>query len=229
MLYKTYFIVLLFSLFFTSCEIKLEPDTRVLVAGRVLDSDGNAIENAEISVYTRRSPFSYSEEYLLGRNYSTSEGYFEVISLYEKYRDFAIEITAGDYFSKYAYFTDTENYTPQDLTFNLNTKVLSKLSSFNYSINRVSPPGTTLQYTFTFVSDQCIEFYINGALNVEQSFCHQYNSTGATLSNERPDISSTITTLQGSEVLFSYSINNQPEILETLIIDQENYEFNFNY
>lgn len=222
--------LLLSLLFVFSCEISLEPDTRIVVSGKVLDTSGNPIDEATISVYIRRNQlFSSSENYLLGRNNSDSNGVFQVVSLFSKDEDFVIEVKAGNMYSQYAYVTNTETYTPFDLIFQLNEVQLKNTSKFTYNINRTSSSENVLNYSFTFKSIDCVDVYENENLNATQSYCNTSRIVGTQLNDNKPDISDSFITLLNTEVTFSYTLNNEQEISETFLINEDNYEFNFNY
>ena len=229
---------LLFRFFFSccalltavSCEVRLEDDTRILVEGTIKDQNNSPISNAKISVQTRRSNFSGGEnQYILGEGYSNSDGVFSVISLYDGDEDFAIEINGGDNYSTYVYKTNTINYTPLDLTFNLETVSLKKLATFNYSMVRTSGETNTLRYSFKYIEGFCLEYYEGTTLNEYQSSCYQERVVGQLLNDNNPDIEWLLSIPFGEVVEFTYSINDEPEITELITINQDSYDFTFNY
>jgi hypothetical protein len=217
---------------FLDCTPNFENNTRILAKGIIQDQNTVPIADAKVSVYTRRPNgfFIFSQnEYLLGQNLSQSDGAFEVTSIFDKDPDFSIEINAGDAYTKYVYKTDTEDYTPANLVFNLGTVQLKQLGNVNYNITRTSGNGNTLRFSFKFVNDLCIEVFEEGILDPLQSFCFEENYNGRTLNDTNPDIVSSFKTPYGTVVEFTYSINDQPDVTETFTIDQENYDFTFNY
>jgi hypothetical protein len=217
---------------FFGCSPSFEDNIRILVKGVIKDQENNPISNAEIKVYTRDASgfFTFSDsEYLLGQNTSQSNGVFAVTSMFDKDADFSIQINAGVNYTKYVYQTSTENYTPSDLVFNLETIVLKQLGNVNFNITRTSGEGNTIQFSFKYVNDLCVEFFDEGVIDTNQSFCFEELTIGTTLGDNRPDFENNFIIPFGTIVEFTYSINEQPEVIETFIINQENYEFLFNY
>lgn len=213
-----------------SCDVYLEDDTRILVEGTILDQNNSPISGAKISVQTKRSNYSGGEnQYILGEGYSNADGYFSVISLYDGDEDFAIEIDGGDTYSTYVYKTNTLDYTPLDLTFNLETVHLKKTATFNYNIVRTSGESNTLRYSFHYMESFCLEYYEGTTLNEFQSSCYQERVVSQTLNDSNPDVEWLLNTPLGEAIEFTYSINEQPEITEVITINQANYDFTFNY
>ena len=213
-----------------SCEVRLEDDTRIVVEGTIIDQNNLPISNAKISVQTRRSNFSGGEnQYILGEGYSNTNGQFSVISLYDGDEDFAIEINGGDNYSTYVYKTNTINYTPLDLTFNLETVSLKKLASFNYNIVRTSGVSNTLRYSFKYIEGFCLEYYEGTTLNEYQSSCYQEQVVSQFLNDSYPDVEWLLSIPFGDVVEFTYAINDEPEITEFITINEDNYDFTFTY
>lgn len=213
-----------------SCEVHLEDDTRVLVEGTIIDQNNSPISNAKISVQTRRSSYSEGEnQYVLGEGYSNSDGAFSVISLYDGDEDFAIEIDGGDKYSTYVYKTNTINYTPTDLTFDLETVSLKKTATFNYNMVKTSGESNTLRYSFKYVEGFCLEYYEGTTLNEYQSLCYQERVIGQLLNDNNPDNEWSFRLPLGEVIEFTYSINDEPEITELITINQDSYDFTFTY
>lgn len=219
-----------------NCETRFEDDTRILVKGTIEDGLGNPIPDVEISVYRGElfvflfAPLpSFDDEYLLGQNYSNSEGEFSVTSLYDKDQYFKIILDAGDAYTQYIYQSNTEDYIPSDLTFNLDAVTLYKLGTLNFAISRTSGDGNSIEYTFRYSSPLCVEYYEEEIINIEESNCYRDEFFNGTLNDENPNIESQFNVSVGTQVEFTYSVNGAPEITETFIINQENYEFTFSY
>ena len=73
---------------------------------------------------------------------------------------FYILISADNQYSTYRYQTSTEEYTPNDLLFDLQTVELAQLAVFNYSITKESDDDMTLDYIFRFIEQgtQLVEY-----------------------------------------------------------------------
>ncbi|WP_178986591.1 carboxypeptidase-like regulatory domain-containing protein [Winogradskyella helgolandensis] len=225
-----FFLIPCFLMTVLSCEVQLDANTRILVEGIVKDQDNVPISEAKISVLTKRGNYSSSEnQYILGEGYSNADGHFSVISLYDGDEDFAIEIDGGDTYSTYVYKTNTLEYTPLDLTFNLETVNLKKTATFNYDIVRTSGTSNTLSYSFKYLDGFCLEYYDGSTLNEYQSSCYQEHVLGQFLNDNNSDTEWSFSLPLGEVVTFTYSINDEPEQTEFITINQDNYDFTFNY
>ena len=216
-----------------SCVTKFEDNTRVLVIGKVVNSSDEPIENAQISVYTRRPRgifvSSGYDDYLLGRGYSGSDGEFSVTSILDLDDEFSIEIDGEEDETKYRYYSSTIDFVPSNLIYNLNTVEIKKIATINYNITRESGEENNLSYTFKYSSIYCAEYYEQGVLNENYSYCYNDLEDYRLLTDVNPDAERSLETTLGATVEFTYSINNQPEITETFTVNQPNYEFTFNY
>lgn len=224
----------MFLLLLTSCTPELEPNKRILVKGFVLDSEGRGLSGHEVNVYTRRSSgffiFSYGEdEYLIGSGKTISDGSFSVTSLSDRDDDFAITIDGKESYTDYSYATETQNYSPPDLIYELGNVLLKKKAKVNYTITRISGAGISISYSFSFQSPNCYEVYEEGVLNPQVSDCFTDVTINGFLNDNAPDISREFTTVLGSVITFMYSIDEQPMITETFTVDQTNDTYEFTY
>ncbi|NRD18786.1 hypothetical protein HNV08_01900 [Winogradskyella eckloniae] len=229
---KSLSIVCIFFLTF-GCVNEFEDDVRILVKGNVVNNDGAPIESAQISVYTKRPRgifvSSGYDEYLLGRGYSDGNGEFSVTSILDLDDEFSIEIDAEDQLSKYRYYTNTINYIPPNLVYDLNTVELKSLATLHYNITRTSGEGHTLDYSFKYTNIYCVDYYELGSINESQSYCYNDLIDYRVLNDISSDVERSLSTTLGATIEFRYAIDDQPEIIETFTIDQPTYEFNFSY
>lgn len=213
-----------------SCETKLEDNIRILTEGTIKDQDNLPISDATINVLTKRGNYSGGEnQYVIGSGYSTVDGSFSVISFFDKDEDFAIEIDAGEAYSTYIYKSNTVEFTPLDLTFNLGTVNLKKLATFNYNIVRTSGESSSINYSFKYIEGFCLEYFEGTTLNEFQSVCYQERIISQILNDNNPDYEWLLRVPFGEVVEFTYSINEEPEITELITINQNNYDFSFTY
>jgi hypothetical protein len=225
-----YFLVLILIAILYSCSVRFESDERLLTKGKIIDSNSSPIVGAEISVYSRRPTSLISEnEFLLGQNFSNTEGDFQVISLSDRSDEFSVEIENGNEFTRYLYLSNLEENPPQDLLINLETKTLKQIGRLNYNITRTSGSNSDLVFSFSYESTSCVEFYDETGLVADQSSCYEQLDFNSTLDNDNPDATNSFFTTFDSLIEFRYSINGQPEESQTLIIDQLENEFNFSY
>ncbi|NRR91246.1 hypothetical protein HSX10_06680 [Winogradskyella undariae] len=219
-----------FTITLVSCDVQLEPNVRILAKGTVTDQDNLPISNAKISVQTRRSNYSFGEEqYVIGEGYSDNDGSFSILSFYDKDMDFAIEIDAGENYSTYVYKTNTLDFTPLDLTFNLESIALKRLANFNFNMVRTSGDSNSINYSIKYIEDFCLEYYEGMQLNASQSMCYQEYILNRSANDDNPNYDTTLRVPFGETVQFTYTINDEPEITEMITINQENYDFTFSY
>lgn len=236
MIMKPYLIVFLIALVLYSCEVNFEQDSRIIVEGTVVNEVEEPVGGAQISVYTRRANGGFitapgpsgSSDYLLGRNFSSENGTFQVVSLLDRDEDFSI-IAARENYSTYEYARSTVDYLPEDLTFDLETIVLKEVGTINYNIQRDSGLDQSIAFSFVYIEPYCLAYYNEEGLVLESSYCFEERSFSRTLNNNLPNLEGNFKTPLGTIVEFTYTINDNEQITETFILDQENYEFTFSY
>lgn len=223
--------LLLLVFFIISCgPPEFEKNTRILVKGIIIDQNNNPIPKTKINIYSERaSGFLSSSDYLLGTSTSNQDGTFSITSFFDRTDEFQIEIIGDSIFSNYYYLTNTENYSPKNLEFDLKEVALNRLSEVTYNITKTSDSDIEFRYSFQYKNTDCFEFFNDGVLDNIRSNCLEEVQLNRLLNQNRPEISSSFITLLGIVVEFKYSINDAPEITETFTIDTENYEFNFSY
>jgi type 1 fimbria pilin len=221
---------LLTLLLFIGCaETAVDNDIRILVKGKVVDQSNTIITDAHIQVYADADAPG-ADRALLGEGFSDASGNFEVTSLFGPNALFYIVVSADDQFSTYRYQTSTEEFTPNDLTFDLQTVELKKLAVFNYDIIRESGDDNTLDFSFRFIDTSCIEIYNEGILNDIESDCYQVRLWSLSLNNLNPNIENRRITIPfQSQVEFIYSINGEDPVSEIIDINTLDYVFQFSY
>lgn len=230
-------LIFLCLLFMYSCETRFEDNTRILVTGNIIDENGDNVSDVQINVYTRRNSGSIfsgansRDEFLLGSNLSEEDGTFEVVSLLDLDSDFSIEFFGNSNFSNYVYRINTENYIPDDLTFNFEDIQLLRLATVDYRFTRTSGAGNviSLNISYTDGNQFCIDEFDDEPTIPLQSTCAQVRFDNFSLNDNRPDFQSTLKVPFGTEIIFTYTINNGDEIVESYLINQEINEFSFTY
>ena len=106
---------------------------------------------------------------------------------------------------------------------------INRIAQFNFNIIKTSALDAQFQYTLEYKTTLCQEIYDAEQINEEESSCYESDSFGRTLTIDNSNEIGNFSTLLDSEVLFTFSINGQPEVSQTIIIDQIDYEFIFNY
>ncbi|WP_274474174.1 carboxypeptidase-like regulatory domain-containing protein [Mangrovimonas aestuarii] len=212
--------------FLFGCTPYLEDNIRLEIKGNVQDGSGVPIPNANITV-NRDINLNYSS-FELGSGTSNQEGAFSFVSVFERVDGFSINVVVDNAYTYYSYRINTETNNPTNFTYDLGTVILHNIATINYNITRASPEGTTLQFEFRYPNTNCTETYEEGESNPIFSSCYEEQVRGG-LINENPNANNTFNTLLGATVEFRYSINDQPEQVQTFTIDQANYEFNFTF
>lgn len=226
-------LLLISVLFLKSCgPPEFEKNTRILTKGVVQNQDGEPLSDIEVSVYT----VAYSgggflgsnqDDYLLGNGLSNTNGIFSVTSLFNKSHDFYIYVNGGDNYSSYIYKTNTQDYTPNDLTFDLGSITLEKLVAVQFQITNSTPSETPFYFSFTHKDKNCLEIFEEGILDLSQNFCHIDSVIGFSFNENNPERSGEFITLLDSEVTIYYTNSDDIEVTETIIIDQENFVYEF--
>lgn len=231
---KGYVFLLFVLLAFVNCgPAEFERNTRILVEGRITDHNNQSIPNVNIAVYSNRySDYIFDATngmYLLGFGTSKKDGTFRITSLFDKNENFSVVIDGGQKFTSYSHVSNVMDLGKDNLDFNLKTINLKPVSKFNYFIKRTSSQGTTIRFSFKYKDINCVEYYKNDVIEPELSYCFSETFSGTYLNDSYPDYSNSFLTPMGTTIEFRYVINDQPEILQTYTIDQENYEFEFSY
>lgn len=214
-----------------SCEVPYKDNARLLIKGQVLDENSQPISGANISILAREgvSFLSGSATTLLNEIESLSDGSFSTIMLLPLDENFAIEVAVNTDYSLYQYRTNTLTFTPDNYLIDLGTVPIRRNAIMDYNIVRENVSNTAFTYTFHYQFNQCVEIYANDELDVDETFCFEMTSRGRSLSNDNPNDMGNFITPLGSEVVFTYSTNGQPEESQTIIIDETTNEFNFSY
>lgn len=214
---------------------EFEKNTRILAKGLIQNQDGDPLSEIEVSVYTSAYNGGFyvfgsnQDDYLLGNGFSSASGLFSVTSLFDKDDDFYIYVNGGDDYSSYIYKTSTEDYTPNDLTFDLGTITLEKFANVQFQITNNNPSETPFYFSFTYKDKNCLEIFEEGVLDISQNFCHIDDVLGFSINENSPQRSGEFTTLLGSEVTIYYTNNDDIEVTETILIDQENFTYEFTF
>ena len=225
---KLLFPIIVFSLF--GCgETDVSNNRRVLVKGNIVDQNNIPVQDALVSVYTDSNFYSASE-FLLGEGFSNNQGLFEITSLFGSNELFYVTISLDNDYAIYKYETNTENYIPNDLVFDLQTVELKQLSTFNYTITRTSGDDNSLSFSLTYINPFCNEIYEEGIIDQFQSSCYFETTRNNILNNNIPNIvEAQLKVPVDTTVEFTYSINNGEEVTEIFNINSTSFDFEFTY
>jgi len=223
-----FFIVLL--LCFVSClDTDVDDNVRVLVKGKIVDQDNSPVMGAKINVYTDANN-SISNAVLLGEGLSNVNGEFEITSLFGSNTLFYTTVELNDAYSSYRYRTNTSEFRPENLVFDLQTVELRQLSTFEYSIVRETEENSTLNYSIRYIDPFCLEVFEDGVLNEFQSLCYFESILNRSLDNNIPSVQNAqLRVPLGSSIEFSYSINDGDQIVEVFNINSTSIDVQFTY
>ena len=219
---------LIIILFFLGCQPKeFEKNTRILITGSVVDQNNSPIDGASIQVLTDDEvgsifnifPFvpTANQIFNLASTQTNQLGEFSVVSLLNRSNNFIVSVDKDDNYAPYLFRTSVLDYTPNNLTFNLNSISLKEKSNFDLILINQNP-SSNITITFNYEIPFCAEIYEEGILQEDVSYCYPLETFTVSLQGE--DFSRSFISTSGSGIQISYSINSQPEIVETIILNQ---------
>ena len=214
------------------CHVEFDSNVRVETSGKLLDENGLVISNVPVSVSIKsefNGFFSSLGDNVLGEARSDSEGDFSITSLYDSDSDFYIYVNGENTFTDYLYVTNSSLFAEDSYHFNLGELTLNKLASANINIIRTSAPETTLNWSITYQSPFCHQYFIDGVLDQEMTSCFESYMYNGVLDDENPDYIESFGSFVTGTIEIVYSINDEAPITETFVINQENYDITINY
>lgn len=223
-----YLFKIIFLLLLIGCQPKeFEKNTRILTSGKVVDQNNAAITNASIQIFTDDEvgsifnifPFvpTANQIFNLASTRTNELGEFSAVSLLNTSNNFIVSVEKNENYASYLFKTSLLDYTPDDLTLNLNSITLKEKSNFELIvINQNQASNITL--TFSYEIPFCAEVYEEGILQEDVSYCYPLETFAVNLQDE--DFSGNFISTAGSSIQINYSVNGQPEIIDTIILNQ---------
>lgn len=219
------------------CQPKeFEKNTRILVIGNVVDQNNIAIENASIKIFTEDEvgsifnifPFvpTFNQTFNLGSTNTNLSGEFSVVSLLNRSNNFIVSVEKDENYAPYLIKTSVFDYTPDNLTVDVNTITLKEKSHFDLVLNNQNT-SATIDVTFDYEIPFCAEVYEEGILQENLSNCYPFETFAVSLQGE--DFFKSFNSTTGSSLQIRYSINNQPEMVETIILNELENVITINY
>lgn len=191
-------------LLFSSCEkLEITNNERLLVKGKIVDQNGNALSN--ISIKTE------AVNRILSKTSTDANGNFELTSLNANTDPLHVLVNIAssinfenenpDYASK-VFSSEGEN---EQLLLDMGTVTLSGLGSFSLLLKNLPGDNNTVEYTLSYTSIVChlsLEFN-NDVCEFDQSTQDflDVNSENRTIGGE---------SILGSVAVFEYKLNNGP-------------------
>lgn len=218
-------ILLLFTVFTAvGClgdDVDIENNRRILVKGKIIDPQGVPIPN--ISVLTS----GFGDE--LGRTSSDSDGNFKLISLDEQFDPLDIFINYENFTNTQDFYSSLAYYSPEHtdrVLYDMGTIVLGKRATLNLILKNSSGTEDILNYEIKFTPSLC-ELPLNMTNPPENCDLSQNRSGSLSPSSENQPFY--INSIQNSNVIFEYSINDGPtQTIEIPLTNEENtYVFEY--
>ncbi len=209
-----------FSLVLFSCEPAIKGNERSFVEGTVLDFEGNAIANVSVT--------SRTQNLLLGKGTTDSNGNFEFTSLQSRFSEFIVDVNTENDNSPFGMYSIIYSDNPLQLNYNLSNITLRRKASLVFNIKKTSNENNTLDWSLQYTEPTC-EVYDDEETNESLGRCYETGSFEGTLDNTNPDFESEFTSVQNTTVQFTYQLNNtEPQTISIELTEATNfYEFEY--
>lgn len=222
--------------FMFTCTQELDKNKRVLVTGTIEDANGAPVSDVDIFTHVNDIRFldfgndGYESRLLLGVNKSKSDGSFAITSLYDSGLTFTTQFgTTADPYVNYSYTILPSQLNQENLNIDLGTIILNKTAEVTFTIQKTNSNNSTLSFYFSFDSVECIEVYEDGEYNEEFSNCSEIQILSGRTTEDNVNASGSFTTILGSMVEFSYTIDNDQPVVERFEVTQEQQNYELNY
>lgn len=206
----------------TSClgdDVDIESNRRLLVKGKITDTQGEPLSN--ISVVTS----AFGDE--LGRTNTDADGNFYLVSLDEQFDPLDILINVNDFYNPninedYASISYISTEHTKRVLYDLGTIALGKNALLNFSFINLPGDENILTYTIRYTPSLC-QLPLN-VLNPPENCDLAEDRSGILSATSENEIIS-IYSIQETNVIFEYSLNNNPT--QTIEIPLTNLETNY--
>jgi hypothetical protein len=153
-------IVILLVLILSSCGIEYDGETKIVIKGKVVDSDNNPIENKEINLFVTRESYSFpflfyvpSEENNIGKAITNSMGEYTIVipKPNNNFSEIIVETNSDSNNLNRKQFRNIQNSNFINFELVLPTSVLYKnsdLATLNVNPNNVNPSNELRKVEF---------------------------------------------------------------------------------
>ena len=227
---KSIFFIFLFTLF--SCdEVLIEENSRIQIKGTLTSPDNDVVTGVNvISAGTYENWVSSNTDKILGRDISDENGYFDFISLDTYSHDLLLAVNPEniDHNSEYSslYFFDPTGDHAK--FYDLGDLQLAKKLEYQFNIERTSQTGDTLRYVLEYKKPVKRFEFENG------NFTEREASDGnfITIREHRPEsepVTHTLSIMEATELVFLYSLGDDPlqEIILPVSVENNSYDFEY--
>ena len=203
-----------------SCDPDIEYNTRILVKGKVVNSEQEPISNIDVSL------FAYGN--ILGEDISDKNGNFSFVSFKS---NIGYEIALNPSSSKFSSVSivPVNNDNPYDDLYRLGEIELKPVSLLNFEINKTSTEEHQLTWRLRYSSSHCTYEYDFVSLVPGTQECHETNTFSYKQNINQPNFSKQFKTLQNTNVKFIYQLDNQPEVSLEILMKNQTFDYEFTY
>lgn len=217
-------------------EVRVKPEKRILISGKVLDKDMNPISNIPVATFgvLRETTFRNADlQRRLGYHKTTVSGDFSFTSL--DVENGHIAVTANSAFDNLynvnyatAHFEDGEETRGSKIT--LGRIILPAKIDFTVTIKNASGTPAQLTYVITYKDDELYyQIMPNGQPHLELLDRDSPTAIGGNHTASEGTTKEVISTLDNSEIIFKYSFG-EGESNEIIIpVTSQNNEYVFEY
>ncbi len=204
-------------------DVDIESNRRLLVKGKVTDAQGNALPNIIVVTSAFGDP--------LGQTATDVEGNFRLVSLDEQFDPLDILINVDDYYNQQINFTySSRAYYSSEHTnrvlYEMGTIVLEKRAILDLNLTNITGDQNTVTYEIQFTPSNC-ELPLN-VVNPPND-CNLSGSFTGALSPSSENQVIPIYSIQGSNVIFEYSLNAGPTQTIQIPLTNEANTYVFEY
>ncbi len=226
---KLILLTFLFSL--VSCEeVLIEENSRIQVKGTLSSPQNSSVSGIHIfSAGTFENTLGPNTDKILGRTVSAENGSFDFISLDTYSHDllFAVNPEGIDHNAEYSslYFFDPRGEHAQ--LYDLGELELANKVEFNLNIERTSQSQDTLRYVLDYQKPVKRFIYENGNFTEQPD-----NDNFISIRRHLPEseaLTLNFPIMGATELIFSYSLGDDPLQQVTIPISTENTSYDFEY
>lgn len=214
------FLLCVFGIF--GCTTEVLDNERILIEGRVVDVNGNGLEN--INVKAETAPF------LLGEGITDTNGNFSFTSLKTNRNKIIISINLKNNQIETPLNSIVFEYRGLEIqrNYELGDIMLRDTSILDFKIEKTSTTENTLKWQLVFKSGSCERNFSDDNIP-DQNLCYEENLFATQNNSERPDFEQQFLTLKNTEAIFTYSIDQGAEQTVIIPINEELTNYVFEY
>lgn len=232
---KTYFKIfcLISILLCWSCE-DIANNRRLIFTGNLIDENDEPIQNARL-ISTLNADLGFAEaENKIGQGQTNTSGFFKFTSLVPLSSSGGLQIlpeepdVVVDEFANVALAFDNGLFDNIN-QIELNDFKIPRKSILELNIQKTSTEPVFLEWTIERKTAQCFITIteLNELEDIE--FCDTFFSISGQNNSENPEESRTIESLRNSTAFFTYSINNAPNQVIEISLNNPSNVFEFTY